>query len=93
MKKLSVLFLLLAFAAPAHAGCYADYKAKRDGPLRLHYGVVALPDQSCTLPAATTYLETILAQANWQLLNVLGLFDESGLEERRDSAGRFYLRY
>jgi hypothetical protein len=32
-------------------------------------------------------------QAGWQLLNVLSVFDESGLEERKDSAGEYYLRY
>ncbi|MFT5742287.1 MAG: hypothetical protein ACI86S_000344, partial [Paracoccaceae bacterium] len=29
----------------------------------------------------------------WQLLNVLGVFDDSGLDERIESAGQYYLRY
>jgi len=37
------LFLSMAalalMALPAQAECYADYKAKQDDPLRLHYGV------------------------------------------------------
>ena len=41
MKKLcsSILMIWLS-ASAAHAACYADYKAKQDNPLRLHYGVV-----------------------------------------------------
>jgi len=27
------------------------------------------------------------------LLNVLGVFDDAGLEERKESAGDYYLRY
>ncbi len=29
----------------------------------------------------------------WSLLNVVSVFDESGLAERKDSAGPNYLRY
>jgi hypothetical protein len=36
------LSLFLAAAQPAAAACYADYKAKQDAPLRLHYGVSCL---------------------------------------------------
>ena len=34
-------------ALPATAACYADYKAKQDNPLKLHYGVIELPDVAC----------------------------------------------
>ena len=44
----AVLALALVLAAPmAEAACYADYKAKQDAPLRLHYGVIQLPDSAC----------------------------------------------
>ena len=36
---LLVPLLALMLAGPAQAECYADYKAKQDDPLRLHYGV------------------------------------------------------
>ena len=40
------LAALVALAGlPAAADCYADYKAKRDDPLQLHYGVIALRRQ------------------------------------------------
>ncbi|MGZ9809259.1 hypothetical protein ACXN5S_02230 [Pseudoroseicyclus sp. H15] len=79
-------------AAPASAACYADYKAKQDNPLRLHYGVAEIRG-ACTIAAAEDELGPRLQAAGWQLLTVLGLFDDSGLEERRDNAGRFYLRF
>jgi hypothetical protein len=38
------LALALAAASPVAAQCFADYKAKQDNPLRLHYGVAELPE-------------------------------------------------
>lgn len=79
-------------AGPAGAACYADYKAKRDDPLRLHYGVAELRG-ACSAESAAEELAPRLAADDWQLLNVLGVFEEAGLEERRDSAGDYFLRY
>jgi hypothetical protein len=93
MKHLvSCLVAAWFIAQPAWADCYADYKAKRDDPLRLHYGVAEVHDD-CDVEAATEELTPRLADEGWQMLNVLGVFDETGLEERRDSAGEHYLRY
>ena len=88
---LSIPVLVLT-ASLAQAACYADYKAKRDGPLRLHYGVAEI-DGACTRAAAEAELRPRLADAGWQLLNVLDVFDEGGLAERRESAGDYYLRF
>lgn len=91
---LPALALLLAlFATPAAAACYADYKAKRDDPLRLHYGTIQLDADACTKPAARREIAGRIAVDDWKLLNVLGIFDESGLAERKKSAGNFHLRY
>jgi len=76
----------------AQAACYADYKAKQDDPLRLHYGVAELRGD-CSVGSAESQLRDRLAGNGWQLLNVLGVFDEAGLEERKESAGDFFLRY
>ena len=73
------------------AGCYADYKAKQDNPLRLHYGVAEVSE--CSKNAARAELAARLAPKGWTLLNVISVFDQSGLAERKDSAGRNYLRY
>jgi hypothetical protein len=91
------LALALALAgAPAAADCYADYKAKRDDPLQLHYGVIALPDTACAEPVVThAEIAARIAADGWTLLTVVSVFDETGLddEERRSNAGAFYLRY
>lgn len=76
----------------AHAACYADYKAKQDGPLRLHYGVAEVRGE-CNVRSAEDQLRPALANDGWQLLNVLGVFDDDQLEQRRDSAGEYFLRY
>jgi hypothetical protein len=88
------LALLFAAALPAQAACYADYKAKRDNPLRLHYGIIELPESACSSRAAAEQAaRERLSRADWQLLNVVGLFGAEGLEERRESAGDFFLRF
>jgi len=93
MKRgLSLLLVGLLAASPAGAACYADYKAKRDDPLRLHYGVAELRG-ACTTENAANELLPRLAADDWQLLNILGVFEDAGLEERRDGAGDYFLRY
>lgn len=92
MKKL-ILALALMAASPASASCYADYKAKFDSPLRLHYGVIELPDTACTKQAAQAQIAQRLRVDGWKLLNILSIFDTGGLEERKDSAGPYFLRY
>ena len=93
MKHLISSTLALGLiAGAAQADCYADYKAKQDDPLRLHYGVAQI-DGDCNVATATTQISDALAADGWQLLNVLGVFDDAGLDERRESAGQFYLRY
>lgn len=84
--------LLLATGAQAQEACYADYKASREKPLRLQYGVAEIFGE-CTVRAAESELEPRLAQDGWQLLEVIATFDASGLEERRESAGEYFLRY
>lgn len=92
MKPLIPVLLLLVTATAASADCYADYKAKKDDPLRLQYGVAQITGE-CAPGAAAAELAPRLASDGWELLEVLGTFDESGLEERRESAGQFFLRY
>ena len=92
MKRLSlVAALLTGLALPASAECYADYKAKQDDPLRLHYGVAEV--SACDTGTAEAELSPRLAADDWTLLNVLSTFGPEGLEERKDSAGAYFLRY
>ena len=44
--------LALVLAGPPAAECYADYKAKRDEPPKLHYGVAQVSDGNCSPGAA-----------------------------------------
>ena len=83
---------LLLFAQPAFAGCYADYKAKQDSPLRLHYGVMQISG-SCTAEAARGQIASRLASHGWTLLNVITVFEDSGLEKRKANAGQYFLRF
>jgi hypothetical protein len=93
MRAPGLAILISALALPAAADCYADYKAKQDDPLRLHYGVVALDAAGCaSLEAAAAAIEARLGDG-WQLLQVVGTFAEDGLDERRDGAGDYFLRY
>ena len=86
--------LAVTLAGPARAECYADYKAKQDSPLRLHYGVIALADADCQRPAqADAGIAARIARDGWTLLTVLGIFGPDGLAERKDNAGAYFLRY
>lgn len=96
MKKpllIGTLVSVLAMTTPAVAECYADYKAKQDNPLRLHYGVMQLPDAACAKPKAKAQIAARLAPDGWTLLTVLSIFAEDGLAAKQESAGAYYLRY
>ncbi len=89
MKRLCLAAVLMAFALPAGAQCYVDYKAKMDDPLRLHYGVAEVSD--CA--TAEAELAPRLAANGWTLLTILSTFGPEGLDERKDSAGEYFLRF
>lgn len=97
MKTMRMLLLFIGLAAAANdaaAECYADFKAKQDRPLRLQYGVIALEDADCSgIRAAARAIEARIARDGWTLLNVLSIFDATGLAERKGNAGAFFLRY
>lgn len=93
MKQLLLILGLTLASVPAQAACYADYKAKQDDPLRLHYGVAELPNSACSRQAAAQALQPRLAREGWTLLNILSIFGPEGLAERKASAGQYFLRY
>ncbi|SMH47160.1 hypothetical protein [Maritimibacter sp. HL-12] len=98
-RKLFSLALGAVFtlaAMPAAAECYADYKAKRDNPLRLHYGVIELPDAACgSHEAAASEIAERIGGDGWTLLDVVSIFGAADLDDdkRKESAGDYYLRY
>lgn len=97
MKRLAFslgLVAALAVALPAQADCYADYKAKRDNPLKLQYGVIALPDVACgSTEAAWPVIAQRIGKDGWTLLDVMSIFGEDGLNGRKERAGIYFLRY
>ena len=93
MKQLLLISAFLAVAGTAQAECYADYKAKRDNPLQLQYGVAKVSDGACSTKEAARELAPRLRAAGWTLLTVVSTFGPEGLEQRKASAGQFFLRY
>ena len=93
MKRFALTLLLaLATAGAAQAQCFADYKAKKDAPLRLHYGVAQIGG-ACDAGAAARELAPRLAAEGWTLLQVQSVFGPEGLDQRKNSAGQYYLRF
>ena len=93
MKQIALfLTVSLALSGAATAQCFADYKAKQDNPLRLHYGVAQLTGQ-CSASAAKSELKGRLNAQGWTLLQVMSVFGPEGLDQRKDSAGQYYLRF
>ncbi len=93
MMKTALFAIALLCAAPASAACYADYKAKTDNPLKLHYGVIELPDNACSTNAAKGAIGARIARDGWTLLTVISIFDASALDAKKESAGEYFLRY
>ncbi len=88
-----ICFALLAQIAPAQAAdCYADYKAKQNNPLKLHYGVIQIRG-ACNKAAAQGEIQSRLAASGWTLLNVMAVFGPEGLQQRKANAGPYFLRF
>jgi hypothetical protein len=92
-KPLLAALVLGLLAGPLHAACYADYRARMDNPLRLHYGIVEVPQSACSVGAASSVVASKLAPHGWTLVQVVSVFDDSGLASRSADAGQYYLRF
>ena len=64
---------LALFAGQASAACLAEYKAKRDNPLRLEHGIMAIPDEDCGISRAEIVVRERLAEEGWTLLSVVSV--------------------
>lgn len=93
MIKSIAFAIALLCAAPASADCFADYKAKQDDPLKLHYGVVKLSDANCSKSSASANISSRIKKDGWKLLTVISVFDDAALGGKKESAGDFFLRY
>jgi hypothetical protein len=92
-RPILAVSIVLALAGSAAAECYADFKVKRDDPLTLRYGVSQVSDANCSPDAAAGELAPRLASDGWTLLTVLSTFGPEGLDERKASAGEYFLRF
>lgn len=93
LLKPALIAVFIGLAGPALAAdCYADYKAKQDDPLRLHYGVIELSG-ACQKGAAEAEIRDRIASQGWTLLNVISVFGPEGLQQRKPDAGSYYLRF
>jgi len=93
IRSLVLALTVLGVAVPAQAACFADYRAKMDNPLRLHYGVIEIPDALCDVQLAGGEISARIAAQGWELLQVIAVFDETGLETRRADAGEYFLSF
>ncbi len=100
MKILPVIALAFTLALPqvatANNVCFVDYKAKQtaSGGLKLHYGVMRLQGAACSNRGlAKKAVAARISADGWRLLTVLSMFDKSGLKQRRNNAGQYFLRY
>ena len=80
-------------AAPAGAACFAEYKAKQDNPLKLHYGVMELGSTCPESGEAQTQISARLQRGGWVLLNVISLFEGTPSKAQQQNAGPNFLRY
>ncbi len=91
---LGLILGLSAGQSAAETPCFAEYRAQRMRPVRLHYGVAMLPPQACEdLSLAQQILSDRLAANGWTGVDILSIFGPEGLDERRERAGEFFLRY
>jgi len=94
MYKFAAILAVFLAAGPVSAACYADYKAKKENPLRLHYGVMQLDAKPCQMSKAiTNTVKKRLSAGNWTLLKVRSVFDERSLEAKKKDAGAYFLRF
>ena len=93
--KLPILSLALiaALAVPAQAACYAEYRASRQNPVQLAYGVAEIRGGSCDAQSAAQYLQARLAQSGWTLQNVLSTVNSNAAPANSGYTGGHYLNY
>ncbi len=94
MFRYAVALAVFLAAGPASAACFADYKAKKENPLRLHYGVMELDAEPCRMSKAIARtVKNRLAKGGWTLLQVQSVFDERSLGAKKKDAGAYFLRF
>lgn len=85
--------LVAALTVPAQAACYAEYRASRQNPVQLAYGVAEIRGGACNAQAAARYLQNRLASSGWTLQNVLSTVTSDYAPANSGYTGGHYLNY
>lgn len=92
MKWIIITFAIF-LAQSAQAACYADYKAKQENPLKLHYGIMKFDSVECTASIVQKKVALRLLPHGWTLLNLLTVSRKLPTTQRKENAGENFLRY
>jgi len=91
--KWIIITLAIFLAQSAQAACYADYKAKQENPLKLHYGIMKFDSVECTASIVQKKVALRLLPHGWTLLNLLTVSRKLPTTQRKENAGENFLRY
>ena len=91
--KWIIITLAIFLPQSAQAACYADYKAKQENPLKLHYGVMKLDSIGCIASVVHEKVALRLLPHGWTLLNLLTVSRKLPTTQRKENAGENFLRY
>ncbi|MBB3986839.1 hypothetical protein GGQ68_003183 [Sagittula marina] len=90
---MTIIMLSLGLPSTAAADCYVAYKAKKQPPLELHFGILSLPGTCPDKGTAATQTANRIASGGWTLLNVVSFKDGPPSAGEQANAGTYYLRY
>ena len=91
--KWIIITLVIFLTQSAQAACYADYKAKQENPLKLHYGIMKFNSVECTASIVQKKVALRLLPHGWTLLNLLTVSRKLPTTQRKENAGENFLRY
>ena len=91
--KWIIITLTIFLTQSAQAACYADYKAKQENPLKLHYGIMKFDSVECTASIVQKKVALRLLPHGWTLLNLLTVSRKLPTTQRKENAGENFLRY
>jgi hypothetical protein len=91
--KWIIITLVIFLTQSAQAACYADYKAKQENPLKLHYGIMKFDSVECTASIVQKKVALRLLPHGWTLLNLLTVSRKLPTTQRKENAGENFLRY
>lgn len=90
---LVTLATVAALAAPAHAACYAEYRAQRQSPVQLAFGVAEIRGGACNAQAAANYLRNTLGRSGWTLSNIVSTVNSNSAPGNSGYTNGHYLRF